>query len=364
MITGMAANAANSVRTYISELEKNRAVGLVTTQDGKFISGPENIDSLINRYHDAAVGLNELANRVRMTTQLQTFQVPRILGKYFMQMSVSDYRRDSLLQVARTVPIGVLNLPLPRPLMDQHQVAYEEKPLGTVAGGILNNVWGQLQRGGDAARGQIGGNIPQTVPGVGGAAPGSADGTWEKVWGAVGANLSQLLSKFNIVGADIGAVMQMASGYSPNQFFTILLKGPTYKRYQLAWRFSPRDPEEAKVLKNMILQIKRWQAPGLAGGGALFDFPKIWRLALFPNSQYLFKFKPAVLESFTANYAPNDNPSFFSARGATDNMNAPEGIDIMMSFIEMEYWLDKCFHDNNFPYDTDYGSGFDDRSQL
>ena len=88
-----------------------------------------------------AKGVDDIAINKRALTQVQSFTVPRNIGKYFLQMSVSDYRRDSLLQVARTVPIGVLNLPLPRPLMDQHQVAYEERPLGTLGGNLLNNLF-------------------------------------------------------------------------------------------------------------------------------------------------------------------------------------------------------------------------------
>jgi hypothetical protein len=86
-------------------------------------------------------------------------------------------------------------------------------------------------------------------------------------------------------------------------------------------------------------------APGLALSGAIFTFPKIFQISFSPNPIYMYKFKPAVLEGLTVNYAPGGQPSFYRASGETDGQNPPEGLDIAMQFLELEYWLNGDFVD-------------------
>jgi hypothetical protein len=56
-----------------------------------------------------------------------------------------------------------------------------------------------------------------------------------------------------------------------------------------------------------------------------------------------------VLKSFSANYTPTGRPSFYKDAG---NENAPEAIQISMTFIEIEYWIRGDFNDSNDPFNT------------
>ena len=145
-------------------------------------------------------------------------------------------------------------------------------------------------------------------------------------------------------------------GYSPNQFLTILLKGPKYKRVQFAWTLSPNSDKESFVLKNIIRTMNNFMAPGLVLNGALFKFPKVFQLSILPNSLYMYKFKPAILENFHINYVPAGVPAFnrrmqLGGVGEDGFLNAPVSVQISMQFMELEYWLEGDFKDTNDPGD-------------
>src|SRR5690606_8176912 len=103
-----------------------------------------------------------------------------------------------------------------------------------------------------------------------------------------------------------------------NQFFTVLLDGPKYKRHSLTWNLIPRNFAEADTIRRIIRLINNAMAPGLAlAGGALFSFPRVVRCAFFPNHRYLYRFKPAVITDFQINYTPMSQPSFYHQSGLT-----------------------------------------------
>lgn len=203
-------------------------------------------------------------------------------------------------------PEKIIRLPLPIGLIDNHIVDYEEQPLNQVLSGAIS------------------------------------------------------LTDINIARSKLG--------YSPNSILTIFLKGPKYKRYQLSWRVSPKNPAEARSLQQIVLLLNNSMSPditvaSLFGLGLLswFKFPKVFFPEIHPNSQYMYKFKPAVLENFVVNYTPGGQAAFYRESNQTKltggtsgdgNGNAPEGLEIQMQFLELEYWLAGDFKDNNNPRDT------------
>jgi hypothetical protein len=161
--------------------------------------------------------------------------------------------------------------------------------------------------------------------------------------GAVGKNISQYLP--NIQG-----VAEALAGYSPNEFFTVLLKGPDYKNYSFTWAFFPKNKEESDQIKNIVRTLNNAMAVKFAAGGTFWGFPNVFRLSYFPNSQYLNKFKNAAMKSLEINsasfYAQPQGPH--SSKPA----NPPEAVIIKATFEEMEYWVDGDFTDNNYPLDV------------
>jgi hypothetical protein len=234
-----------------------------------------------------------------------TFTYPHDLPKYYFQLIVSNYQRDffdptggALTSRVQINPEGIIRLPLPIGLIDNHIVDYEEQPLNQVLSGL--------------------------------------------------ASLT-----------DVNVIKNL--GYTPNNILTIFLKGPKYKRIQFAWRISPKTPAESKTMKDIIRKLNNAMSPSIVskalGLVSWFKMPKIFYPEIHPNSQYMYKFKPCVLENLVVNYTPGGQPAFYRESNQTPlnpggRGNAPEGFEISMQFLELEYWLTGDFKDNNDPRDV------------
>jgi hypothetical protein len=253
-----------------------------------------------------------------------------------MQLAVFNYSRSGFLSLGNLNPISSVVLPLPAPLIDPTNISYEDKAIGAFTGNALRGAAGVVQGAINKAFGTDFNSF-----GIG----------REDTEGSSGKNVlgaAQALTN-PLIPSNVGASIQAFSGYSPNQFMTILLNGPKYRTYEFTWRFSPKSPDEANSLRQIIRALKNWSSPGLAASGIVWSFPKIFQPSFMPNSKYLYKFKPSVIESITANYSPGGQPGFYRASEKTDGLNAPEGVDLALRFIELEYWITGDFNNNNDP---------------
>jgi hypothetical protein len=85
-------------------------------------------------------------------------------------------------------------------------------------------------------------------------------------------------------------------------------------------------------------------SPGVSEGvGLFFSFPSMVTVSLFPSSEFLYRFKPCVIDNITVNYSPGSTPSFYRGTDA-----APTAVTITISLKEIEYFTNKDFTGNNF----------------
>lgn len=230
--------------------------------------------------------------------------------RFFVSMGVGDFKRLGPFDVAKTTNLGQVILPIPAGLSDTNHVEYSPEELKD-AGGAALAASGAVQKAGDEAVKEAG-----TVAGIGASAVASA----------AGAAFSKMLG-----GAKVGAAAEQMLGMTKNNFQVIMLKGPAYKKHEMNWKLAPKSQEESDKLRDMIINLNNWSAPGIAGGGAFFTFPKVFNIS-FVGTNYLFKFKPAVCTDVSVNYTASGIPSFYKN-------GAPESIQLKLSFQELEYWL-------------------------
>lgn len=271
---------------------------------------------------------------------------PLDIPKYQLTFTISAYKRTDLNSVGTFVNAnypGII-MPLPSQLIDTNHVNWQEVEVGTLAGttvsaiaeGINGNIGAAV--GGLAAAGLgllAAGNAAAGSGGVAGFAGGLAQGT------------------------------EAMLGISPNQFITLLMKGPTYKRHRFSWTLAPHNFAEANVLREIIRTFKNAMSPNyysITANGApiLWAFPKIFHLRLFPNSLFMYKFKPCVCDYFVANYTPGNRAAFFrdtTGQGGQNGNNPPASIQIQANFIELEYWTEGNFSADNDPDDNYNNNG-------
>lgn len=324
-----------------------------------------NLNSILNNQSTALVNNNQpglltpaatstpvstavIAQEIQKLTQSTLLMYPSEVPKYYMRMTVSDYSRTSLLKLGQLNNIGTVILPLPTPLVDAHNVDYEEKDLGAFIGVLGSGFTGGRP---NTPQGSVN-NSRAALQDIG-INPGVVDRNIQaSTVQTLGAGRSlPLIGPLASIALDPA---RAAWGLSPNHFLTILLKGPKYKMFEFQWKLSPKSPEESETIRKIKKNLNNWMSPGIVLSGAVFSFPKIFDLAIMPNSKYMYKFKPAVLASFTINYSPAGQPAFYKGSTATDNLNAPEGFDMSMRFLELEYWLDQDYNDSNEPTDQSY----------
>lgn len=138
-------------------------------------------------------------------------------------------------------------------------------------------------------------------------------------------------------------------GFSLNSFKTVTLQTPQFRSYAYEFKMSPKTPQESQAIRRIYSYIKQGMHPEPRAGRSIMMFPRIYWLGFMPNAGWLFKTKPSVITSCTIDYqGGNGQPAFYSAT------QAPEGVVMRLSFLELEYWMRPDFNHilSNDPFDS------------
>ena len=260
--------------------------------------------------------------------QSNILRFPDDTPPYYLTLSVNQYSRQSWREVGTLTERGRIILPLPREMIDNHNIRYDIEPLG-IAGSLGFDAIGALNAG-DAS--QLGSLATRAGVGLAETAAGQAVGAFGALGGA---------------SSNAGKGVLGAAGIAVNDFMTVMLKGPEYKRRDFIWRFSPRTASETSSLRRIIQYINNCMAPSITQnlGSAFFTWPRIWQPTFTwgGDPQLLslttFRMKPSVITDFNVNYTPN---GVFAPFAST---KAPSSVDIRISFLELEFWLSGQFND-------------------
>jgi hypothetical protein len=270
----------------------------------------------------ASTGINGPTSSVRNEGSI-TFPTdliaPESNRNYYMSFRFSKYRRRSIFERTAFTPTGAsLILPIPNNLTDTQAVSWGDSDSSNnalVGAGIESALKG-LNNNAGGIEGAIGVASTMLAP------------------AAAGLALNQADKAASTTGIPIDQVLQMA-GVAQNPFLTLLFKSPAFKTHTFSWKLSPNNVPESEKLRDIISMFRRHMLPAIAPstGGTLLTYPDIVEINLFPNENFLYKFKPCVVESMSVNFAPNAGPSFFK------NSNAPTEIQLSVNLKEIEYWL-------------------------
>ena len=235
----------------------------------------------------------------------------------FMSMQFSSYRRRSINEQPFYNREMKIVLPVPENLTEAFSLGYSKENLGSVVGSIAEV----------ASRG-----VPNSIAGIGSALGDAASGIGVGVARGV---LSTIAN--NIPGGQettnraINAISAL-SGITTNPFQVVLFKSPEFRSHQFSWRFIPKYAEESEVIRNIVETFRYHAHPGISEtSGVFFSYPEILEINFRPRDNYLYKFKPCVVESVRVNYAPN-SPSFYKSTGA------PTAVEFSIRVQEIEIW--------------------------
>ena len=140
-----------------------------------------------------------------------------------------------------------------------------------------------------------------------------------------------------IPGSNINANQVMARNFGQiiNQNLELLFDSVSLRPFTFGWDIAPRDKKEAKVVKEMFMQLKMRSSPRKTKGDMAFlESPDVFRISYRKGSNvhpFLNKFKICALESVGVNYTGSGQYSTYG-----DDLGTPVHMKLNLSFKELE----------------------------
>lgn len=207
---------------------------------------------------------------------------------FIMQLQLAQYTRPNVFTAPVITPISTITLPMPLKINEQTSVVWQQDSLVQQGADITNAI---------ATLGNISiSNISSAIGSV--------------------ANL------FNRGGG-------YAEGVSINPFLVMLFKNVNFKVHNLQWVFAPNSVSDTNNLQQIINILKNAMLPGY--DTVTLNYPAIV-LPSFGVENQTYSFKACVIESFSVDWSPGPNPSFFT------NTGAPTLVCMSMQLKEIELW--------------------------
>lgn len=147
--------------------------------------------------------------------------------------------------------------------------------------------------------------------------------------------------------AQLGNVAIKAGGLSINNLNLVTLDLPSFQKFNLTFNLAPKTREESEAINNIIFNLKKYSHPEgeeTTGFNLILRFPRFFFLCFRPSPEYLYKFKPCVIENITVNYNPRGGVGFYKTSSiGMDNLSIPESVLLQIHFRELEVWLQHNF---------------------
>lgn len=265
--------------------------------------------------------------------------------KYHITFDFRQFRRRSLEDRVFWAATGGVRLPVPSNLNDTEQEKWGVQEAGPVLGAVMEGAAKVQERLSVVDPQQLQNQITSFLSGDLAALQAIGESL-----GITGSNLSAFgsalaLQAASTLGGTATSAYSSIFGKSVNPFHVVLYQCPVYKRHSFFWTLSPRDEQESIIIKNIIAKFRYHMKSDFTKGipgGLILDYPDICYVTLYPRDEFLYKFKPCVVESFQANYARQSpmGPSFYR------RTNAPSEVMITVNLLEIEYWVKEDVQDS------------------
>ena len=122
-----------------------------------------------------------------------------------------------------------------------------------------------------------------------------------------------------------------ASGLQINPLLFMTFQKPNYKEHTLSWSLSPSTEQESNTLVDIIKYLKFNSLPKQDAGGAVYKYPNILMVKLFPKDDFTMKFRPCAVNGVSVDYNGSGVPSFFKN-------GAPTVVNLTLQLTEIQLW--------------------------
>lgn len=188
-------------------------------------------------------------------------------------------------------------LPIPSNIQDGNSVSYSDDSLDGFTAGIYNAVVGSDKY---VEAGKYDTALSETLSGVvSELTTGDAGKYFSRSLAAQAANIpfSGNLSLGQIVAREEGQII------NPNM--ELLFNGVTLRSFKFSFKMTPRSPDEAKNIVEIIRNLKTAMAPTAGTTEKFLGTPKVFQLTYMKGSSehpFLHKFKQCFMTDMSVNY--------------------------------------------------------------
>ena len=195
-------------------------------------------------------------------------------------------------------------LPIPQAISDSITVGYAEDTLNPIQAAGLALTSSAIKYGIDGAAKKIAKTIKDTTSGI------SESNIKALETVLAGKAINQL-------GANVNpqSLITRSSGQILQSNLELLFSNVTLRTFPFVFDFTPRDPQEAQIVKNIIRTIKRATVPK-RGDGLFINSPDLFQFQYISNGNndhpFLNKFKVGVLENISVDYTASGTYATYS----------------------------------------------------
>ena len=332
-----------SLGKNVQELNPNETNDSLQSEPRPISVSPSEDETIVNP------NANVKSSAINSGTQ-ETLRYPRqSLEEYgydYIQITAYDYVPSGLNTSTRNRTRGfgdadsnrfknrkeTIQLPMQPQLSESTAVNWGGETLNAIQRGAAEIAAGTIRKAGD---GDIGGALSEMASGV--------NAEFSRLLGN-GAAKNQIIAYF--AGQAVGAyVIGRTTGQVINPNLELLFSGPNLRSFNFNFNLTPRDAEEARIIRKMIRAMKRNMTPQISDKDLFLKSPRIFELEyIFGNNTeqhpYMNKFKPCACTNFTVNYTPDG--SYMTYRGEPSMTS----YQIAMSFGEIEPIYSHEYEDN------------------
>ena len=201
----------------------------------------------------------------------------------------------------------MIELPIPQELTDSNSVTWGEDRINALEMAALEVAQGVMATSGIGENAANLANAAVTALNTGISIPGLDSDTQ----GAVRAAISG--AAVGALGSNVSAksVISRSTGQIMNNNLELLFQGVNLRSFPFTITFSPRDPSESRMVKDIIRRLKQSMAPKVgdmaagAAGGIFLKSPDVFQLKYLKDGHdhpFLNSFKLAALTGMTVNY--------------------------------------------------------------
>jgi hypothetical protein len=137
------------------------------------------------------------------------------------------------------------------------------------------------------------------------------------------------------VGSITTTALQLGSSFTGTQLNPFILQyfqRPSFREFSFTWTLAPRNRKESEQINKIINQIKAAQAPRMAAGGFLMEYPDLAIVQFFPIDEFQVSLKECVIVGVNVDYTPA-GPSYIGGTAA------PTMVNLTINLKETKLWF-------------------------